>query len=267
MMRVLHVISGLGVGGAEMMLYKLLRARARCDDTHAVLCLQRGGDMKERIAALGVTVQSVELDRLADLPRALWALADAARRIPHDLVQGWMYHGNCAASLIGMLSGKPVLWNVRQSLASPSIERRATARIITFSARISRYVDTTIYNSTTSIADHHRLGFSAHRDATIDNGFDLEQFKPDAESRRHLRTALNIAPDALVIGLIGRYHPMKDHAGFLHAAARFTARGIPVHYVLAGTGETLTTRLVVGLAKRSYDQTGVTQSKSHILVL
>ena len=51
-----------------------------------------------------------------------------------------------------------------------------------------------------------------------------------------MRGELGLAPDALLIGLIGRYHPQKDHATFLRAAAILARSRPDVRFVLAGAG-------------------------------
>src|SRR3954469_22532911 len=52
--RVLHVITGLQGGGAEMMLYKLLGRMDRDRFSNVVLSLTAGGEIRSRISELGI---------------------------------------------------------------------------------------------------------------------------------------------------------------------------------------------------------------------
>ena len=53
-----------------------------------------------------------------------------------------------------------------------------------------------------------------------------------------LREALGVAPDALLVGMIARFDPVKRHDLFLAAVAAAARSGLDVHAVLAGTGVT-----------------------------
>jgi glycosyltransferase involved in cell wall biosynthesis len=68
----------------------------------------------------------------------------------------------------------------------------------------------------------------------IPNGFDLTHFKPDPFSRESVRQELGIAKDALLIGLVGRFDPKKDHDTFLRAAAFLHSCKTEVHFLLCG---------------------------------
>jgi len=94
-----------------------------------------------------------------------------------------------------------------------------------------------INNSLSSARLHERsLGYSNDRWAILPNGFELEKFVPSERARQDLRAELRLPPDSLLIGLIGRYHPMKDHSNFLKAAGILGRRDPSVHFVLAGAG-------------------------------
>ena len=70
----------------------------------------------------------------------------------------------------------------------------------------------------------------------IPNGFDLAAFKPDAKARTAVREELGISQEALLIGLVGRFDPQKDHRNFVAAAARLRAYCPQVHFLLCGDG-------------------------------
>ena len=94
-----------------------------------------------------------------------------------------------------------------------------------------------VCNSGVSAGLHQRhLGFSEHRWEIIPNGFDLEKFMPSESARSALRSELGLPPETLLIGLIGRYHPVKDHPNFLRAAAILRKSAAGVHFLLAGKG-------------------------------
>jgi glycosyltransferase involved in cell wall biosynthesis len=70
----------------------------------------------------------------------------------------------------------------------------------------------------------------------IPNGFDLARFQPDALRRSAVRAELGVGDDVPLVGLIGRFDPQKNHAGFFEAAGCLLRRLPMVHFVLAGKG-------------------------------
>jgi glycosyltransferase involved in cell wall biosynthesis len=72
----------------------------------------------------------------------------------------------------------------------------------------------------------------------LPNGFDLEVFKPDPAARLSVRQELGLPEEALFIGLVGRFYPLKDHYNFIDAAARLRAELPEIHFLLCGEGIT-----------------------------
>jgi glycosyltransferase involved in cell wall biosynthesis len=232
----LNVITGLKTGGAEMMLFKLLSRIDYGIHKARIISLIGGGPMRERMLSIGVAVDTLNMRRGIPSLMALWRLREIVSRYRPDLIQGWMYHGNLAASIAGWFcpNNPPVVWNVRQSLYDLKHERLFTRWVIRVNAWLSVRADTIIYNSLTSARQHEEFGFDASRTHIIPNGFDTEVFRPDENARSSVRRELGVADNAVLIGLIGRYHPMKDHANFLNAAALLDKDLPNVLFLLAG---------------------------------
>jgi glycosyltransferase involved in cell wall biosynthesis len=236
--RIVHVINDLTVGGAEMMLYKLLSStdHARHDTTVVTLC--DGGELREGVERFGVRVHGVGMRAPAPSPSSLLRLVRLVRRLDPDLIQGWMYYGNIGAQIAAAFSPRPpaTVWNIRQSVYSLAHEKPVTALAIRLGARLSSRPAAIIYNSMKSAAQHESLGYKASKTRIIHNGFDTAAFVPSVEARASVRVELGLTPDALLVGLIGRYHPAKDHANFLRAAAALSKGRPEVRFVLSGRG-------------------------------
>jgi glycosyltransferase involved in cell wall biosynthesis len=226
MIRVAHIITGLKAGGAEMMLYKLLCRMDRRRFEPIVISLTPGGEFAPRIAALGIPALGAS------------SLATMWRWRP-DVVQGWMYHGNLAAQMAAaaLPNKTPVIWNVRGSHHILREEKPGTAAVIRIGARLSRLPYKIVNNSAASARLHEQyLNFTHDRWEIIPNGFELEQFAPSDGARHELRAELAISPGALLIGLIGRYHPMKDHASFIQGAGLLSKNFPEAQFLFAGAG-------------------------------
>lgn len=231
-MRVLHIITCLDTGGAEASLYKLIKHFDDRDFDHIVCSLSGRGTFGPQIETLGSPVFA-----LSGRPLELaWAVPSVVRHVRPDIVQGWMYHGNLAATWSRSLRAThaPVLWNIRQSLYDVRVEKPGTARVIRLGKTLSRLPARIVYNSHVSAEQHEAFGYYAMRRTVIPNGFDTDLFKPDPTARHLIRQEIGVDDSAPLIGLISRYHPMKDHANFLEAARQMKEVRQDAVFVLAG---------------------------------
>ena len=234
--RVLHIITDLSPAGTETKLLRLIRATDRNRFTPAVLTLRDRGELKAGIEDLGVEVFSLNLKRSWAGPLSTYRLMKVVRQFDPDLIHGWMYHGNIASQVGATFARRKVavLWSIHQSLYSFALEKRLTALIIRLGALSSGWPNGIVYVSDTSVRQHQAIGYNNKNASVFFSGFDTEVFAPSSEARHSLRSELKLAPDSLLIGLIGRYHPAKDHANFLTAAALLVKQHSHVHFVLCG---------------------------------
>jgi glycosyltransferase involved in cell wall biosynthesis len=235
-MRVLHVITDLDVGGAEAMLARLLGAIDRRRVETAVISLDDKGPMAERIERSGISVSALGATRAAAMPFALWRLVRMIRQYQPDVIQTWLYHADFAGTLAAMLTGTPVVWNIRCAELDRRDHPRSLAPLLKALARLSKRATAIVCNSRAGRAAHERLGYTPPRWELIPNGFDVDACKPRPEARNELRRTLALPAEATIVGLLARLHPMKDHETFLRAAAMASARQADVHFVAAGRG-------------------------------
>jgi glycosyltransferase involved in cell wall biosynthesis len=234
--RVFHVITGLSTGGAERALYNVLTGFSGKLDS-AVISLTDEGTYGQRIRQLGVPVYTLGMRSGLPSLSTLLKLRSLIRQLQPDVIQGWMYHGNLAAWLARRFApGRPALaWNIRHSLYSLEAEKKLTQQVIKANRRFSSSVGALLYNSRLSRQQHQDFGFCAERGRVIPNGFDLDIWKPRAEPEKQaIRGREEIPEQALVIGHVARFHPMKDHAAFVRAAVRVVKACSKVHIVLVG---------------------------------
>ena len=235
-MRIVHVITGLSLGGAEMALYRLLSAMDRERFHPAVVSLSGDGPVGARIKGLAIPVHAIGLRPGISMAAAVWRLARTLGRLRADLVQGWQYHGSLAAQFAQLALGlrAPVLWNIRHCVYDLAAEKRLTAAVVKLGARFSHRADRVIYVAQASALQHEALGYRADKRVILPNGFDTGRFAPCDDARIRLRHDLGLAPSTVLIGSIARYHPMKDHANFLRAASECARAHPDTHFVLAG---------------------------------
>ncbi|MBM4438528.1 MAG: glycosyltransferase [Actinobacteria bacterium] len=237
MIRVTHLISGLATGGTELMLHKVLRGIQGQGIDSAVVSLTCGGPVAEMIRALGIPVHSLNMSRGIPDPLAAVRLLRMLRIERPHVLQTWLYHADLLGLLVGKLAGVPsIAWNIRCSTMDERYERGLTGLTLRLLARLSGIPDAVVTNSHAGLALHEGIGYRPKRWALIPNGFDLERFAPDRGAYASVREELGLATDTVLIGLIARYDPVKDHATFLRAAAALGGSYPQTHFLLAGHG-------------------------------
>jgi len=233
-MKILHVITGLHTGGAETMLSRLLTSPYCKPEEHRVVCLGTSGPIGEKIKAQGFIVDVLGGKGRLSALRVVIAAVRIAKAYRPDIIQGWMYDGNLAAWWMAKRCGARLIWNVRYSIADISREPFDLRIVIRVCAWLSSKVDVILYNSHIAAKQHNALGFSAGDNRVLPNGFNTSVFKPDPDARMRVRKGLGIPENGLLVGMIARYHPMKDHLNFIKAAGK-VARSVPeVCFLLAG---------------------------------
>lgn len=218
------------------MLARLVGAAGSPQFEHVVLPLLEGGPVTERVRAAGALAEPLKVEGARNFLTSPMRLAARLRSLRPDVVQGWLLQGNIAASVGTRLARlrAPVLWNVRWTLYDLESERRSTRSLFRLSGRLSRQPRLIIYNAQLAVSQHAAIGFPTDRARVIPNGFDTEHFRPDPEARTAVRQELGIPEDRVVVGMVARYHAMKDHAMSLRAAAHLAERRPDVMFVYAG---------------------------------
>lgn len=234
--KIVHLISTLDVGGAEIQLAKLLGCNHLSSFQHSVVSLVPLGPIGERIRKLGIPVYSLGMKRSVPSMQAVWRLWGLLWRERPQVLQSWLYHANLLGLLVCKAAGVPhIVWNVRSS----SMEMRhypwlsgAVYRILPY---LSSAPEVVVYNSQAGRDAHAAMGYRPKRAEVIPNGFELERFRPESSARDWLVNECRLPQDAAVVGLVARADPMKDHETFFRAARLVRSCRPNVYFVLCGT--------------------------------
>lgn len=236
-LRVVHVIGGLGQGGAEAVLLRLVQASlAHC--RHTVISLSDEGVYGAPLRQAGAKVITLGATRGSGMWQAFRQLRNLLRSMQPDAVQTWMYHGNVIGGLAARSIGlNNVVWGIRN--AGVSLEKSSRLARLTFrlgawcSAWLPRLI---ICCAQDARMRHEQAGYVGEKLVTIPNGYDLSRFTHDEAGRTRLRKAWQVGPETWLFGCVARWDPLKDHANLLEAFARLRQRypDAPLRCVLVG---------------------------------
>lgn len=253
-LKVTFVITGLHVGGAEIMLLKLLSGLSRSRFTPSVVTLSASGELSGELPRMDVPLYSLGLTPGRWSPGAFVRLVRYLRDSAPDILQGWMYHGNLAAQAAAqfMRPRPPVVWNIRGTVTDLATESLSTAATIWLGAKLSRFAAVVVNNSHVSARLHRQhLGYSTRNVVVIANGFDTSLYRPDSVARAEFRRALSVDDEDFLIGHVGRLHPMKDHETLLRAAETCISAELRARFVLVGADVSGRSQMLLDTAERA----------------
>ena len=157
-MQILHLISGLKSGGAENVLFKLIKHDK--GNTHHVISFSGGFYLKE-LKKIKAKVTIVELNKyffFLQLPKIL----NIINKNNPDIIQSWMYHADFISIFLKIfLRKKKFYWNLRNTSPDKKWSSYSTIIISKICAFFSNIVPFKIIACSTAVAKQHlEIGYS-----------------------------------------------------------------------------------------------------------
>lgn len=233
-MKVLHIINGLGDGGAEGVLVRLCTYDKV--NEHIVVSLLNHGKYGAELKMKGIDVHCLELGSFLKFVFGFFKLVRIIRLAKPDIVQTWLYHSDLFGGIASYFAGvRRVIWCVRNGDLISGKTKRTTILIVNTLAKISYLVPSRIVVCSLKARETHELlGYNRSIMSCIPNGYDLGRFCFDKGGRESFRSGWGVPFDAKLIGMVGRYDPVKDHENLLLAISILNRRNISFFCVLVG---------------------------------
>lgn len=208
--------------------------------SHVVVSLSDDGKYAGILRSNGVLVYTLGLNPARPSVGKFVQLIRIIRDVSPDLVQTWMYHadllGGCAARLAGV---RHVFWGIRHTSLEKNTSKRATRVVAYLCGKLSRTVpERIVCCANTAAMVHEQCGYDGSRMVVVPNGYDLDHFKPDVDLGMRFRQSLGVSDTDVLIGMVGRYAPQKDHGNLISAVALLRDAGVKFKCLMIGSGVT-----------------------------
>lgn len=240
-LRILHVIGGLELGGAETLLYRVV-THPTSGFEHEVICLGPPDWYSARLQEKGIAVWHLGMTSPLSSVMSARRLRRLIRERQPDVINSWMYFANVLSSLFSR--GTPVVWGIHGStlehLGAPS---HFFARAGGLGSRLLS--DFVINCSERSAQIHDKLGYGGVPNRVIPNGYDPEAFFPDEQARTATREDLGIGAGDFVVGSISRWNSQKDIPNLLRALRLAADAGVKLKCFLIGRGLEITNAALI----------------------
>lgn len=207
--KIVHIIVGLNNGGAEMMLYKLLKYMDKEKYECSVISMMDEGIMGERIKKLGIPVRCLNMKRgIPSIQAVIKTLRICKNK---DIIQTWMYHADLLGFIVSKILKNKIIWGIHHSNLEKNKNKKSTLLIAKINSYLSRWTDGIVSCSIVAKEKHIEYGYYREKINIIPNGFELDKFKYIENSKKILEKEFPILKDKLIFALVARYEILKDH--------------------------------------------------------
>ena len=233
-MKILHIITSLGDGGAEGVLYKLC-----CNDfknEHVVVSLIDQGKYGKLLLKNQTRVYTLDMKPEKFSVITLFKLIKILKKEKPKIVQTWLYHADFFGSIAAKLAGvKNIIWNVRHSDFDKNETKKSLLILVKILAKLSYIMPKKIiFCSKRSIKIHKNIGYDKKKSIYIANGYDLKKFTSNPIREKLLKRKYNLSKKVPILGNVARFHPKKDHKNLLQALYFLKKNKVVFKCVLVG---------------------------------
>ena len=219
-----HIITGLNQGGAEKLLYDLVKLTNKKKFSYHIISLSSEGYYGKRFDEIGIPVYCLNLN-YKNFPKILFKFfKEYKKHHQPDLIHSWMYHANLFGSILSIFTKTPIMWSIHH--ASPFNNSFKTKVIVLLNTVVSYFSPTRIvYCSNYAYKTHSPIGFKKRIQSVICNGIDTDYFKCDNNLGNK---------EKIQIGFVGRWDPIKNHKLFIKVVSDLLKKDNNLEIMMAG---------------------------------
>jgi glycosyltransferase involved in cell wall biosynthesis len=211
-MKVLYVITGLGVGGAET---QLLAVAQKMADKHEVRICFLTGEREVGIGCSGLKIESLNLKKTyLDFFEGISKLRALVVQFEPDIVHSHMVHANILARLVRLTTKMP-----RLICSAHSTNEGGWLRMLAYRVTDPLATVTTNVSKEAALSFEQKSAVPKGKMVVVANGIDTLRFKPDHDLRSSIRHGAAVKPLQRIILAVGRLVPVKDYPSLISAFA------------------------------------------------
>lgn len=228
--KILHLITGLEVGGAETILVKML-PRIQDQYDQSVCCIRGKGIMAQKIMKLNIPLHFLDLKNWYDI-RAIYSFYKTVRHTKPDVLITHLIHADLFGRILGRIFG---IQKIMSSVVVKLIQKKYIPLLIV-EKLTSVFVNLYICNSRI-VANFYTdtLGIPKKKVRVIPNGIELDAYSYPVDIPK-LKQELGIPIGKIVIGCIAQFRKQKNHPALIHAFAKILKQYPDTFLVLIGDG-------------------------------
>ncbi|SDB82836.1 glycosyltransferase [Williamwhitmania taraxaci] len=231
-MKILHIIMSLDYGGAENMLIKIINEDS--DNEHRIVVLIDRCPLSPLLKR-GNNVYPLFNKKSFNVIRASYRLIKVVKDYQPDILQSWMYHAEIIGLLVKLFRPSiKLFWNVRCSTKewlSLNFRNRILFKILQLGSKLTSGI---IVNSKHEVLFLGKSSYPLIKVIYIPNGFSIPDIIDKNLARSKLLEHFKLSGDVVLIGMVARFHPQKDHYNLIDAFKLLVVDFSNAHLILVG---------------------------------
>jgi len=249
--KVLFLTLSLNRGGAERQLVLLAQGLYKRGHDVSVAVFNPNGPFEKDLKEYGIPVITLNMRRRWTIINSIMLLIKVLRSQKPDILHSYLGGPNILTILLKVVlpSNTRIVWGIRAS--NVNLQRYAIVEQLIYHIErlLSGFPDCIIVNSFSGLEHASRKGFPKDKMVVIHNGIDTVRYFIDRSSGRKIRAEWEVTDREILIGLVGRFDPMKGHPTFLKAASLIVQNRKDVRFVCIGDGAELYRCKLLSLSK------------------
>lgn len=233
LMRILLLITGLGVGGAERQVVDLADTFVAAGHEVLLACLTGPATIRPIDPSISLVTMGMAKGFMGFV-RAVAAFRKLIESFKPDIVHTHLVHANLFARVLRIWIPMPVLISSAHNSNEEGWWRMlgymVTDRLASLSTNVS-------VEAVKSFERWHAV--RKGRMVAVYNGIPTAKFRFDLNARQRIRTEIGVAEDCNLLLAVGRLYPQKDYPNLLHAIKLLRHRFPQLIVAIAGDGPLL----------------------------
>jgi glycosyltransferase involved in cell wall biosynthesis len=236
--KVAFIIRDLNYGGAQRQLITLVKGINKQSFDVTLLYFYSGGILLKDLKDSGCRIICLEKQARWDVLGFFLRLFQHLKTINPDVLHGYLGESNLVTIFLKpFFPSTRIIWGIRESNIPSDRYGWLGLLLSQLGNFLSAFTDLIVVNSHAGKDYCISQGYATDKMVVISNGIDTERFQPDSEAGAKVRAEWGVSENTILIGLVGRLDPMKDHPTFLKAVALLSKQRQDVRFVCVGVGE------------------------------
>ena len=230
-MKILHLISSLGLFGAETIALNLA-GTVQGNGYESILCAIENSsnskiDIIEQANKAGIETHILKCAGRFDI-RAIFRLRKYIENQKIDVLHTHNYKSDLIGMLAARLAKVPVIATAHGFTDM--------SRSVSMYEKLDRWILKSFFNKVVTVTGQMLPNFSDQQKRIIPNGIDISHFSRNEEKRVALRKKYNVADNDILIGTIGRLSKEKNQRMLLEAVYPIVRENEQVKIIIIGDG-------------------------------
>lgn len=235
-LKIVLLAPSLEVGGAERQLVSLANGLEKRGHEIQIVLFKKQGALLEDVSDT-IRIHDLKKKGRADLLGFVLRLRQFVQDVRPDVIYSFLGVPNLATALLKMSGLRvPVVWSLRASDVDLSQYDWLSRVCCLLEAKLSAFANHIVVNSNAGWDHFINQGFSNKVMSVVFNGIDTDRFAPTKSIGALARRKWCFAQDGILVGIVGRLDPMKDHQTFLRAAKIALQKKTDLRFVCIGEG-------------------------------